>query len=775
MNPSNKKLIAALCAFLMVANVLIAPGLAAPALETANVNIHRVGSPNGWSDCPSISADGNLIAFESAADNLVPGDSNGRLDIFVYDVAEGKMERVSVNSDGSELTSAANWSDISADGRWVTFVGAEGGKPYLYVHDRQSATTYGIGYCANSKPTISGDGSKIVFINSSYKLTLAEPGLDGQWGTADDTIRLLTAGQNPDISSNGRYVAYVHRPTGQPYRVFVYDFETNESTVVSVDSLGNPANGSSYAPSISATGRYVSFESDASSLINPDVYSGAYSYNVFRHDRDADNNGVFDQPSGVRTELVNVSSTGEPANELSGNTNNWGSSLSEDGRDVSFESYATNLVTGDNNGNKDIFIRDVVAGETIRVSAAADGTQVLGWDSLYYPVISGDGSVVAFVTDTAVFDSDDKNGTTDIYYSRLTAGVITATLGISVEAALTEANLKGSLITATVSGDSFISAELKPATITLNNAPTGVSVADVTYVDESTYTIELDYDGTDFDTSVSNFSITIGASALSLGTPLTSNPLPIEALLEPGLLQLAQASYSVTEGTSSLTVTVVRTGGNNGDGSVQYELIDGTATAGSDYVSNSGIISFDDGETSKTFDIAIIDDLLAEDTETFTINLSLYEGAAGLGTTRSATVTITDDDSSAPSLVAENLTATTEEDEAVAITLLATGSTGGMEYSLVAPPTHGTVQISDNIATYTPTTDYSGADSFTYRAVAGALTSNTATVTITVSPTPGKEPQAPDDLRLTVVSSRRIDLAWNDNSTDEDEIGRAHV
>ena len=111
-----------------------------------------------------------------------------------------------------------------------------------------------------------------------------------------------------------------------------------------------------------------------------------------------------------------------------------------------------------------------------------------------------------------------------------------------------------------------------------------------------------------------------------------------------GTLSLSASSYSIAENGGSLTVTVTRSGGSSGAASVTYGTANGTATAGSDYTATSGTLSWADGDSSaKTFSISILDDSIAEPTETFGVTLSSASGAA-LGSTKTATVSITDND-----------------------------------------------------------------------------------------------------------------------------------
>jgi len=149
------------------------------------------------------------------------------------------------------------------------------------------------------------------------------------------------------------------------------------TTRVSVASDGTQSNHDSYNPSISANGRYVAFESEATNLVSGDTNNFR---DIFVHDRQTG-----------QTTRVSVASDGTQANGHS-----FDPSISADGRYVVFESLASNLVSGDTNDHQDIFVHDRQTGQTTRVSVASDGTQAN--DHSFDPSISADGRYVAFIS-----------------------------------------------------------------------------------------------------------------------------------------------------------------------------------------------------------------------------------------------------------------------------------------------------------------------------------------------------------------------------------------
>src|SRR5438067_11090755 len=107
--------------------VLLATPTGASAQTTERVSVDSAGNeqigppPDGPTPPPSISADGRFVAFDSRATNLVPGDTNGRSDVFVHDRQTRRTERVSVDSAGTQADAESASPALSADGRFVAF------------------------------------------------------------------------------------------------------------------------------------------------------------------------------------------------------------------------------------------------------------------------------------------------------------------------------------------------------------------------------------------------------------------------------------------------------------------------------------------------------------------------------------------------------------------------------------------------------------------------------------------------------------------------------
>ncbi len=232
-----------------------------------------------------------------------------------------------------------------------------------------------------------------------------------------------TGGFGPGISADGRYVAFSSRatnlvaePIGEFDNVFVYDRQSNTMELIS-RGLDGPADGPSSFPRLSADGRFVVFQSSAGNLVEAE--DGELS-DIF----------LFDRVSRVMR-LVSVSSTGEPANNLSITP-----AISGDGRIVAFASRATNLVATQLSGTfEQIFAHDTLSGETVLVSVNDAGTPANKISFL--PALTAVGAVVAFKSEAFNLVPGDTNGWPDVFVRNRALGT---TQRVSVDDFGNEAN-----------------------------------------------------------------------------------------------------------------------------------------------------------------------------------------------------------------------------------------------------------------------------------------------------------------------------------------------
>ena len=129
-----------------------------------------------------------------------------------------------------------------------------------------------------------------------------------------------------------------------------------------------------------------------------------------------------------------------------------------------------------------------------------------------------------------------------------------------------------------------------------------------------------------------------------IGGPLSDTDTLSITVNDGGTLQFSAATYTVSENAGPAVITISRTGASAGTATVQIATSNGTATAGSDYTAVTQTVTFNSGETSKTVNIPITDDLLNEPDETVNLTLSNVGGSGALGTPLTAVLTIANDD-----------------------------------------------------------------------------------------------------------------------------------
>jgi Tol biopolymer transport system component len=404
--------------------------------QTTRVSVSSGGAQgNGFSFLPVISADGRVVAFESAATNLVAGDTNGAADIFVHDRQTQQTTRVSVTSSGAQGNGASQFPSISPDGMVVAFTSAAtnlvagdtNGQRDAFVHDRRTERTtrvsLSIGGAQGDQAVplisrahaLSADGRIVAFASAATNLTPGDTNsvsdifVHERRMTVTSRVSIATGGAQAiggglwslSLSADGRYVAFdtgaanlVAGDTNNHPDVFVHDRQTRQTTRVSVSSGGAQGNGFSSDPFMSADGQVIAFISNATNLVAGDT-NGVLD--VFVHDRQTG-----------QTTRVSVASDGAQANDEVSLF-----AMSDDGRHVAFSAYATNLVANDTNGVLDIFVHDRQTGQTTCVSVASDGAQAN--NASFHPAISADGRYVAFVSDATNLVAGDTNGVLDVF------------------------------------------------------------------------------------------------------------------------------------------------------------------------------------------------------------------------------------------------------------------------------------------------------------------------------------------------------------------------
>ena len=383
----------------------------------------------GASVFPVVSADGRFAAFSSSASDLVAGDTNGESDIFVHDRQTGTTTRVSVGADGVQADGPSfSVPFLSDDGRFVTFnsdaanlvAGDTNNATDAFVHDRQTGTTTRVSVGANGVqgngrsilPFISGDGRFVAFESDAALVTDDANALgdvylhDRETGA---TTRVSTGPEGsdgdrwsgvPSLSRDGRFVAFlseatnfVAEDTNDAADAFVYDRQAGTTTRVSVGPDGAEGDADTGYPIVSADGRYVTFQSDATNLVTGDTNNVT---DVFVHDREA-----------KTTERISVATGGAEGDASSDAP--W---ISGDGRFVAFVSEASNLVPSDTNGRPDAYVRDRLLGTTTRVSVGLAGESD---GESFFPTMSADGRYVTFQSSATNLVAGDTNLGVDVF------------------------------------------------------------------------------------------------------------------------------------------------------------------------------------------------------------------------------------------------------------------------------------------------------------------------------------------------------------------------
>jgi hypothetical protein len=332
------------------------------------------GAPaNGHSISGPMTPDGRYVLFSSKADNLVLGDTNFHYDVFLRDRVNATTTRESVGSAGEQGNSDSFARGISTDGRWVLFDSWAGTlvpgdtniKFDVFVRDRTTGVT--------TRESVSSTGIE---------------------GNDDSTAS--------GISDDGRFVLFsskaftlVPGDTNVYSDVFLRDRSTSTTVRISVGPGGVQATAPSYSGALSSDGNWAVFTSNAPNLVPGDVNGKA---DVFRYER-----------ATGSLELISVGTTGM---QVDGGVLDDGISL--DGRFAYIESFATNLVAGDVNGFQDVFA--LGDGQVQLVSLSSAGVQ--GNADSYNVAANADGTTIVFESNASNLVSGDTNGFRDVFVRR---------------------------------------------------------------------------------------------------------------------------------------------------------------------------------------------------------------------------------------------------------------------------------------------------------------------------------------------------------------------
>ena len=372
----------------------------------------RIPSPGGILDGASLSLSGANLPFTSLALTVEPG---------------GHGITFAISRASASATAQSVGGSISADERFVLFETANA----VWMRDLKLNTSTQVSLALDgssaigTNAVISADGRFVAYQSSSTNIVPGDTNSQEDiflWNRQTGLTRRISVSAagtqgnsysgNTAISADGRFVAFdsnasnlVSGDTNGQQDAFIFDQATGTLERVSVSSAGVAGTGESSRPRVSRDGRFVAFKSFANNLVAGDTANA----DIFLRDRQA----------GTTT-LVSVSSDG-----VKGNGDSTAVAISEDGRFLAFQSSASNLAAGDANGFDDIFVRDTVAGLTERISEASP---VLDSNAAsYLPSISDDGRFVAFSSYATNLSANATNSSANFYIrDRSTGGIVVA-------------------------------------------------------------------------------------------------------------------------------------------------------------------------------------------------------------------------------------------------------------------------------------------------------------------------------------------------------------
>ncbi|WP_395374542.1 Ig-like domain-containing protein [Marinicella sp. W31] len=401
--------------------------------------------PNG-SRLPDISGNGQFVFFHTV-DPAVSDDTNGVDDVFRYTVANGQVERVSLNSNGDELNARSTNADASFDGQTVAF--------------ESEATN------ADSLNDTNNDDDVFVKNLITGELKRASFTLSGEVIPESDESRM------PHLSPDGQMVAFEGKGniTGMTFTkddIFVTDLNTSELTWVAPWKIGEQSNASIEPESVQliANGEMVLFAtsavnitdnfliadsftdgwflrnttSDTTEFLLSDVNGmqldfGSYDsaaitddgrFLVFNTNADLNTPGLLDPD---RRNIYLLDHQNQTIEWISKNINGAEATrdsespeISEDGQWIVWESRAEDLVVDDTNGRADIFLYNSQTDSLQIISRNANG--VLGNGNSNSPHITADGSMVFFESFSSNLVAGDTNGDSDVFVYHMATGTI---------------------------------------------------------------------------------------------------------------------------------------------------------------------------------------------------------------------------------------------------------------------------------------------------------------------------------------------------------------
>ncbi|MEM1448241.1 MAG: hypothetical protein AAF957_01535 [Planctomycetota bacterium] len=344
--------------------------------ELVSLRINGMGAANNLSLAPDISGDGRYVVWSSNASNIVPGDTNGTWDVFLHDMQTGMRERLSLTSAGVQANDRSDEPSITPDGSYVFF---ESDAALVPGDTNGQKDVYRLTRATGTLELVSVNQAGAQGNNWSYH---ADPSDDGRYVTFTSTANNLVPGDTNGFGD-----------------MFWKDMATGELRRVNVSSSGVQSNSESTWPSISGDGTTVVF-CCRGALVAGDTNQ---NWDMFAH-----------VVATGATERINVRPSGAQANSYVRSP----ASVSTDGRYVLYASLSTNLVPNDTNLSQDVFLRDRTAGTTERLNLSMTGGELN--DDSWVPAMTPDVAVITYTSEATNIVTADTNGERQIFARRLT-------------------------------------------------------------------------------------------------------------------------------------------------------------------------------------------------------------------------------------------------------------------------------------------------------------------------------------------------------------------
>jgi Tol biopolymer transport system component len=403
-----------------------------------SANLAGTGGGNGDSLPTAISDDGRFVLFESGASDLVSGDTNGVTDVFLRDMISNVTYLVSVSTNGGFANGVCRGSTMTPDGSLVAFVSAANnlvhgdtnGVPDVFVRDMLEGTTILVSagarasnsyaLTASEAPDITLDGRFVLFYTTATNLVAGGPN-----GGADIYLRDLWAGTTRWVSSSARavlgnsfavsfnysaaekaafiaYEACTNFPSAMPFGrgvILRFNLYTGLTDIIHTNAYVPPSNPEEiHTLEITSDGRFITFVANT---------NGAPGTTCILR---------WDAESGLTT-LVSA----DLAGHASTNAVSDSPTIDPTGRFVAFLSRATNLVANPLQGDYHLYLRDIQSGTTTLLDADTNGVGS-GVSPATAPRLSADASVVAFESPDAGLVANDRNRDYDVFVRNLAAG-----------------------------------------------------------------------------------------------------------------------------------------------------------------------------------------------------------------------------------------------------------------------------------------------------------------------------------------------------------------